>query len=44
LQYLFNRFNIEQPPKLPYGVEPRLESLSGVESEAAEAEGGEPRE
>jgi Flp pilus assembly protein CpaB len=44
LQYLFNRFNIEQPPKLPYGAEPRLKSLSGVESETEGTEGGEPRE
>jgi Flp pilus assembly protein CpaB len=45
LQYLFSRFNIEQPPKLPYGVEPRLKSLSGTASEAeGSPEGGEPRE
>jgi Flp pilus assembly protein CpaB len=45
LQYLFSRFNIEQPPKLPYGVEPRLESLLGTASEAVGSpEGGEPRE
>lgn len=27
LQYLFSRFNIEQPPKLPYGVTPPINLL-----------------
>ena len=27
LQYIFDRFNIEQPPKLPYGVTPPARSL-----------------
>jgi pilus assembly protein CpaB len=35
LQYLLERFNIEQPPKLPYGVEPRLKSLPGTTSGVA---------
>jgi hypothetical protein len=27
LQYIFDRFDIELPPKLPYGVTPSLKSL-----------------
>jgi hypothetical protein len=27
LQYLMDRYNIESPPKLPYGVEPEITSL-----------------
>jgi Flp pilus assembly protein CpaB len=49
LQYMFERFDIEQPPKLPYGITPPLEALEPgsaetVEGEAGEPEGGEPRE
>lgn len=36
LQYIFNRFKIELPPQLPYGVTPPLKSLpAGAASEAA---------
>ena len=38
LQYIFDRFSIELPPKLPYGVEPRLRDLR--RGAAGEAEGG----
>ena len=35
LQYLMERFNIEMPEKLPYGVDPRIPSLTGVDLQAA---------
>jgi pilus assembly protein CpaB len=49
LEYLFERFQIEQPPKLPYGVTPPLDALEpgsagGREGDAGGAAGGEPRE
>ncbi len=49
LEYLFEHFNIEQPPKLPYGITPPLEALEPgsteiVEEDTGGAAGGEPRE
>jgi pilus assembly protein CpaB len=49
LEYLFEHFAIEQPPKLPYGVTPPLDALepgsAEVEGEGpGEAGGGEARE
>lgn len=49
LQYIFEHYNVEQPPKLPYGVEPRLKSLEasaagGVTDGGGSSGGGEPRE
>jgi hypothetical protein len=42
LQYIFDRFEIEQPPKLPYGLTPPLRSLqpgaAGAEVGAGEGE------
>lgn len=35
LQYLLDRYNIEMPTKLPYGVEPRVISLDTVNRAAA---------
>ena len=41
LQYLFERFNIELPPKLPYGLTPPLQSLqAGVGGEVTGGGGG----
>jgi len=43
LQYLFEQFNIEVPSKLPYGVEPPLESLrpgAAGQSQPLGVEGG----
>jgi hypothetical protein len=37
LQYMLDRFNIEMPPKLPYGVEPRITALETVNRAQAEA-------
>jgi hypothetical protein len=37
LQYLMDRFNVELPPKLPYGTDPRvigLDTISGAEASA----------
>ena len=34
LQYLLDRFGIELPPKLPYGVTPPIYSLPSAESVA----------
>jgi len=45
LEYLFERFNIEQPPKLPYGVTPPLNALdAGSVNTEGSAPGGEARE
>jgi len=45
LQYLFDQFNIELPPKLPYGVTPPLQSVpSIVVSEVEVGTWGEPTE
>ncbi|HUX76931.1 MAG TPA: Flp pilus assembly protein CpaB [Anaerolineae bacterium] len=42
LQYIFERFEIELPPKLPYGLTPPLRSLrSGVTAEVVGGGGGE---
>ncbi len=41
LQYLFERYNIEQPPKLPYGVTPPLDALEPSNAEPVEDDGGE---
>ncbi|MFQ6099719.1 MAG: Flp pilus assembly protein CpaB [Anaerolineae bacterium] len=42
LQYIFDRFSIELPPKLPYGVEPRLQELRrGPAGEAGSGGGSE---
>ncbi len=40
LQYILDRFSVERPPKLPYGVE----SLPGTASEMIGGESGTPRE
>ena len=41
LQYLFERFNIELPPKLPYGYTPPLNALQpGTTGEVASGGGG----
>lgn len=43
LQYLFERFNIQLPSKLPYGVEPSIQSLqpgAAGPSQPNEVEGG----
>jgi pilus assembly protein CpaB len=40
LKYIFDRFNIELPPKLPYGVEPRLRDLRRGTSGEVEVGGG----
>lgn len=48
LEYLFEKFGIQAPPKLPYGVTPPLQELEGgTTTEPAGTEGeaaGEPRE
>ncbi len=45
LQYVFDRFNIELPPKLPYGVSPPLRELRpGAAGEVKGGGGGEPVE
>jgi pilus assembly protein CpaB len=49
LEYLFEQFSIEQPPKLPYGITPPLEALEPGSTDGAEAGadgggGGETRE
>jgi pilus assembly protein CpaB len=45
LEYLFEQFNIEQPPKLPYGVTPPLNALEpGSTDEGGGGGEGEPRE
>ncbi len=48
LEYLFEKFGIQAPPKLPYGVTPPLQELEGgTTNEPAGTEGeaaGEPRE
>lgn len=36
LDYLFNRFGIEQPAKLPYGITPAIEALKSAEPGGAE--------
>jgi len=41
LKYLFDKFGIQQPPKLPYGIEPRLETLEGGTTSEPVNEGGE---
>jgi hypothetical protein len=42
LQYIFDRFDIELPPKLPYGLTPPLQSLrSGATAEVGGGGGGE---
>lgn len=41
LEYLFERFNIEQPPKLPYGVTPPLDALEPSNAEPVEGDSGE---
>ncbi|HDD24546.1 MAG TPA: Flp pilus assembly protein CpaB [Chloroflexi bacterium] len=35
LQYMMEQFNIEVPEKSPYGVDPRIPSLTGVDLQAA---------
>jgi Flp pilus assembly protein CpaB len=40
LRYLFEQFNVEQPPKLPYGITPPLQSLEPGSSGGAGAQGG----
>jgi pilus assembly protein CpaB len=35
LQYLMDRFNIEMPVKLPYGVDPRVQALEGINIQEA---------
>ena len=41
LQYLFEQFGIELPPKLPYGVQPPLERLQpGAASHGSSPDGG----
>lgn len=37
LQYMLDRFNIEMPPKLPYGVEPRITALETINRAQATA-------
>jgi hypothetical protein len=37
LQYMLDRFNIEMPPKLPYGVEPRITALDTINRAQATA-------
>jgi Flp pilus assembly protein CpaB len=45
LQYIFGRFNIELPPKLPYGVTPpRRELQPGAAGEVGAGSSGEPVE
>jgi pilus assembly protein CpaB len=49
LEYLFEQYNIEQPPKLPYGITPPLEALEPgstdtVEGDTQSAPSGEPRQ
>jgi len=43
LQYVFDRFNVELPPKLPYGVTPPLQSVQSS-AESGGGGGGEPVE
>jgi len=40
LEYLFERFSIEQPPKLPYGVTPPLDALEPGSADSGEGETG----
>jgi Flp pilus assembly protein CpaB len=40
LQYIFDRFNVELPPKLPYGVAPAVQSLERRTVGGAASEGG----
>jgi Flp pilus assembly protein CpaB len=43
LQYIIDRFNVELPPKLPYGVTPPLQALgSGATGAVGGGGGGEP--
>jgi len=47
LQYLMDRFNIELPPKLPYGADPRvlgLDTISRAEASAYQPPSGEPEQ
>ena len=37
LQYMLDRFNIEMPPKLPYGTEPRVTALETINRAQATA-------
>ncbi len=41
LQYLMERFNVEIPPKLPYGVEPQITTLEGFEERNSPSSGAE---
>jgi Flp pilus assembly protein CpaB len=43
LQYVMDRFNIELPPKLPYGVTPPIAALDRIAGDESAAEYGEPR-